>query len=115
MPSVILSTLEDQKVGQPLTLKCDVTIVRGITNELVVVWSSDGLELKRTEGINVSSVTQNSVLYVDLFTISLLSTADEDRTYKCTVVVTTPTPVLATDSVILNVTGKHIINNCAIS
>jgi len=79
--------------------------VRGITSKIDVVWSSDGLELKRTEIITVSLLTNDSVLYTDIYIISQLSTADEDRTYECTAIVDTPSPVMATDGIILNVTG----------
>jgi len=68
-----------------------------------IVWSSDGLELKRTE--KISLLTNDSVLYTDFYTILQLGTADEDRTYECAAIVAAPSPVMAIDDVILNVTG----------
>jgi len=79
--------------------------VRGINSKIDIVWSSDGLELKRIEKITVSLLINDSVLYTDIYTILQLSTADEDRTYECTAIVDTPSPVMATDGVILNVTS----------
>ena len=106
MPSVIVSTLKDQIVGQSLTLKCNITAVRGITSRVDVIWSSDGLELRRTEGINTSSVLIGSVVYINSYTISQISTSDENRTYLCKVLIIASSSVEATNSVILNVTGK---------
>ena len=105
-PLVILSAPEVQVVGQSLTLKCDITTVKGITSRVDVIWGSGDLELKRTEGINISSMSANSLLYTDFYLISQLSTAHEDTSYKCTVVITGPSPAMATDDVLLNVTGK---------
>ena len=106
MPSVIVSTLKDQIVGQLLTLKCNITAVRGITSRVDVIWSSDGLELRQTEGINAISVLIGSVVYINSYTISQISTSDENRTYLCKVLIIASSSVEATNSVTLNVTGK---------
>ena len=106
MPSVIVSTLKDQIVGQPLILKCNITAVRGITSRVDITWSSDGLELKRTEGVNTSSLTSNSAFYTDLYEITQLSTVDEDKTYECEVLVTATLSVMGTNNITLDVTGK---------
>ena len=96
-------------VGQSLLLKCDITTVRGITSRIDIVWSSDGLELKRTDRINMSSMTNYSILYTDMYVISQLSTADEERTYDCTAVITEQSStVMATDSMALNVTSMLV-------
>ena len=74
-----------QTVGQSLTLQCEVTTVRGITSRVDIVWNSDGTELQRMN--NVSSTTMNnSLVYTDSYTISQLSTTDEDRVIECEVV-----------------------------
>ena len=96
-------------VGQSLLLKCDITTARGITSRIDIVWSSDGLELQRTDRINMSSMTNNSMLYTDMYVISQLSTADEERTYDCTAVITEQSStVMATDSVALNITSMSV-------
>jgi len=94
-----------QIVGESLTLECNVTTVRGITSTVDIIWSSDGRELVRMEGVNVSSTTDNSVAYTDSYSISQLSTTDDGREYQCEVVINTSPPVTANDSVILNVMG----------
>ena len=92
-------------MGQSLTLRCNITTVRGVTSRVDAVWSSNGLELKRTRGITASSITSNSMLYKASYTIGRLSTADENRSYRCKALIATSSPVTATNSVILNVTG----------
>ena len=109
IPSVAINILNNQMVGQALMLKCDVTTVRGITSRVDIIWSSNGVELNFIEGVNISSVTNDSVLFTNAYVISQLSTADENREYQCQVSIDTESPALTTDVVILNVIGKHII------
>ena len=71
-----------------------------------IIWNSDGTELKRTGGLNDGSIVNDSVLYTDIYTIPQLSTLDEARVVTCDVLINTISPVMATDSVTLNVTGK---------
>ena len=95
-----------QTVGQSLTLQCEVTTVRGITSSVDIVWSSGGTELERTN--NVSSTTMdNSLVYTDSYTISQLSTTDEGRVIQCEVVINASPPVMVSDSITLDVTGKY--------
>ena len=94
-------------MGQSLKLNCNVTAVRGITSRVDIVWSSEGLELQRTNEVNVSSMTSYLVLYTNSYNILQLSTADEDKTYECTILIISTLPVMATNNITLNVTGKH--------
>jgi len=82
-----------------------VTTVRGITRRVDIVWSSDGRELERMEGVNVSSMSDNSVVYTNSYNISQLSTTDDGREYQCEVMINTSPPVMANDSVRLDVMG----------
>jgi len=104
-PNVTVTAPNTQIVGQSLTLECSVTTVRGITSTVDIIWSSDGTELKRMEGVNVSSITDNSVVYTDTYNISQLSTTDDGREYQCDVVINTSLLVMANDSVTLDVMG----------
>ena len=106
VPSITLNTLNNQTVGQSLTLECTVTTVRGITSRMNIVWSSDDLELSIVKGINTSSLMNGSVLFTDVYVIPQLSTADENREYLCEVSIDTDPSVTANDSIMLNVTGK---------
>ena len=105
-PSVVINAPTIQIVGQSLVLKCDVTTVKGITSSVNVIWSRDRISLKRTEGIAVSSVTRQSLLYKDAYSITQLSTADENKMYWCMAVIAGSSSVRTTESVMLNVTSK---------
>ena len=95
-----------QTVGRSLTLQCKVTTVRGITSRVDIAWSdNDNTELERMD--NVSSTTMgNSLVYTDSYTISQLSTTDDGRTIQCEVVINASPPVMASDSITLNVASK---------
>jgi len=101
----MVTPLNTQIVGQLLTLECSVLTVRGIISRVDIIWSSDGRELERMEGVNVSSTTDNSVLYTDTYNISQLNTMDEDRMFQCEAVFNTSPSIMANNSVTLDVMG----------
>ena len=70
------------------------------------MWSSNGIELKRIEGVNSSSTSNNSLVYTASYEILQLSTYDDAREYLCEVFVNPVPSVMANASIILNVTGK---------
>ena len=107
MPSISINILNNQTVGQSLTMESTITTVRGITSRVDIVWSSDGLMLKRIEGINHTSTSNNLIIYTDTYTISQLNTSDEGRNIQCDTFINAIPPVTASDSVSLNVTGKY--------
>ena len=104
-PNVTITAPNTQIVSQSLTLECSVTTVRGITSRVDIIWSSDGTQLERMEGVNVISTTGNSVVYTDTYNISQLNTTNDGREYQCEVVINTSPPVMADDSVTLDVMG----------
>ena len=84
--------------------------MRGITSRVDIVWSS-GVELERMN--NVSSTTMgSSLVYTDYYTISQLSTTDDDRVIQCEGVINANIPVMANDIITLDVTGECINFNC---
>ena len=101
-----ISNNQLQVVGQSLTLESTVTTVRGITSRLDIVWSRDGFELDRVEGLNQSSTINDSVLYTKFYIIAQLNTLDEARIFMCDIIINTISPITAADSVTLRVTGK---------
>ena len=106
-PTVNVTRFDTQIVGQSLTLQCNVTTVRGITSRVDIVWSTGGTELDRMD--NVSSTTiGDSLVYTDFYTISLLSTDDEGRAYQCEVVINASPPVMASNTITLDVTGEYM-------
>ena len=107
-PSISINILNNQTVGQSLTLESTVTTVRGITSRVDIVWSSSGLMLKRIEGFNHTSTSTNTVIYTDIYTIPQLNTSDEGRNLQCDIYINGILLVTASDSVTLNVTGKYL-------
>ena len=126
-PSIEIIALNNQTVGQSLTLESTITTVRGITSRVDVVWSSNGVELKRINNIsmNLASFTVNdSKVYEDTFNVPLLSTSDAGRVFQCEIIITTISTVIVTASniTLLDVTGKCCLhkvmksdNTCLIS
>ena len=104
-PSIIATASNTQTVGQPLTLQCEVTTVRGITSRVDIVWSSGGMELNRTNNVSSARVG-NSLVYTDSYTITQLSTTDEGRVIQCEVVINASPSVMDSDSITLDVTGE---------
>ena len=103
-PTVSVTSLNTQTVGQSITLQCEVTTVRGITSRVDIVWSSDGTELARKN--NVSSTTMdNSLVYTDSYTISQLSTTDDGRVIQCEVVINISPLIMSTSNIILSASG----------
>ena len=109
-----VNIVNNQTVGQSLTLESTVTTVRGITSRVDIVWSSNGLMLKLTEGFNHTSTSNNSVIYTDIYTIPQLNTSDEGRIIQCDTFINAVSTVTASDSVTLNVTGKYLQSNFAL-
>ena len=109
-PVIIMNAHSSQIVSKPLTLDCNITTVRGITSRVDIVWSSNGLELRKIEGI-VSNLTQdNSVIYMDSYTIPQLGTVDEGRTHQCGIIINQAIPIIVNGAITLDVTGELLHN-----
>ena len=96
-------------VGQPFSLECIITTVRGVNSQINIIWSkvSNGEELKR-ENVSAYMIVNSSVMYRDYLNISQLTTDDNGETYRCEVIINTSPPVKASDSYTLYVTGKNL-------
>ena len=107
VPSVEIFALSNQTVGQSLTLESIITTVRGITSRMDIVWSSNGVELRRINNANISFTVNDSEQYQDSLNIPLLSTSDDGRVFQCELIImTTPSIIVATNNITLDVTGK---------
>ena len=104
-PSAMLVVPDSQIVGQSLSLEFVMTTVRGISSSIDIIWTADGVEIKRTLGASISSLTGNSTLYRDFYNISLLTTAEEGRVYQCEGVINTTPNLTAKSSTTLDVDG----------
>ena len=79
--------------------------MRGITSRVDIVWSSGGTVLQRMNNVS-STMMSNSLVYINSYTISQLSTTDDERVIQCEVVINTSPLVMAGNSISLNVIGK---------
>ena len=95
-----------QIVGQSLMLECRVTTVRGITSRRDIEWTTDNTILQRTEGVNITFTTNDSIVYKDIYIITQVSTFDDGRVYQCKMIINTNPQMMATDTITLDVTGK---------
>ena len=82
--------------------------MRGISSRVDIVWTSDGTELERMNNMS-SNTTGNSLVYTDSYTISQLSTTDDDRVIKCEVVINASPSVMASNSITLDVNGECVL------
>ena len=98
--------LNPQELGQRVILECNVSAVRGITSRVDILWKKDDAYLTTIQGLNASFFSDGRAFYMDTYHISQLNTSDDGTVYQCEVVINTNPPIMATDTVIFNVTGK---------
>ena len=106
-PTVMITASTSQIVGQPLVLTCSGNIIRGIISEVDIVWKSNGSELSRSNGIDLTP-TENgaSLAYMNTYNIAQLNTYYKDKHYYCELVINTRPAVVVNSSILLNVTSK---------
>ena len=104
----IIVAHDDILVGQPFSLECIITTVRGINSQVNIIWSkgSDNEELKR-ENVSTNVTMFSSVMYRDYLNIPQITTDDDNETYRCEVIINSSSPVTASDSYTLHVIGKN--------
>ena len=105
-PTVNVTALNTQTVGQSLTLQCEVTTVRGITSRVDIVWSSNDIVLRRIND-TIATTMDNSLVYTDSYNISQLSTTDDGRVISCEVVINTNTSLMVSNNFTLSVDGEY--------
>ena len=105
---MVLQAPINQTVSQSLTLQCDISTVRGITSRVDIVWSSNGVELKRIKEAVANSTHNNTEFYTDIYGIPLLSTTDDYRVIQCEMVIMTTPSIVVADNVTLDVNGTYV-------
>ena len=107
-PNVSVTAPSPQRVGQQLTLSCQVTVVRGITSRVDIIWRSGNGTVLRIANDTSSTIISSSMQYTDNYNIPrVLNTTDDGAQYQCEAVInTSPSIIMATDSITLEVTGK---------
>ena len=108
-----MTAVNTQTVGQSLTLQCNVITVRGITSRVDIVWSSGGTVLERMN--DTTATTDNSLVYIDSYTISPLNTTDEGRVIQCEGIIQATQSQSNTNTLTLDVTGKCVLFNTSIN
>ena len=91
-------------IGDPLTLHCTVTAVRGISSSVDLVWTTGGRVVRRVDNIT-ADIKNLYAIYTDSFEISSLSAIDNGREYQCTAVINRYQPVYSSDEITLIFTG----------
>ena len=86
-PTVRVTALGNQIVGDPLSLRCDVTTVFNVGN-VDIIWKINGVEVNRT---NVEKDPMSNVsltLYTDFYnSTKLLQLSDNNTIYQCQAVI----------------------------
>ena len=82
-----------------------MTTVRGITSRVNFIWSSDGTILQEEEMNIQDFILLNLNMYSSTYTISQLSTNDDDKMYQCKVVIDASPSIVEYSNVTLDVTG----------
>ena len=95
----------NQNIGDPISLRCDVNTVRGITSSSIdVVWMTDGGELRK-EHLNT---TGNKTEYTDYYNDSRkLDLMDDNTVYWCQVFVNGR--LVKNGNMTLKLTGKKFL------
>ena len=106
----MVTTLNEQIVGQPLMLECAMSAPRGISSRVDVVWSRDGLEVEHIADISSNFSSSEVVVYTNIYTIPLLDTYDDDIVYECEVIINSSPLFKIKDNVTLHV---YSMNNHA--
>ena len=109
----MVTTLNEQIVGQPLMLECAMSTPRGIDSRVDIVWTRDGVELERINDISSNFSSPEVVVYTIIYTIPLLGTYDDDVVYECEVIINSSPLLEIAQNVTLDVTGMCVLNYCS--
>ena len=100
-------TLDNITIGDPLTLDCTVTAVRGISTSVDIIWTAGPGDEVISRVYNITaSVEDDNATYTDSFEISSLSFIDNGREYQCIVVINASQPVNGSDQISVIFPGK---------
>ena len=103
--NVMVETLNEEIVGQPLMLECAMSTPRGIISTVDVAWSRDGVDLEYIENISSNFSSPEVVVYTNIYTIPLLGTYDDDIVYECEVIINSNPLFKIRDNETLDVIG----------
>ena len=104
-------TLENISIGDPLTLDCTVSTVRGISSQadVSIIWSTGNEIIRRA--VNVMADVKNySTIYTDSLEIASLSATDNGRAYVCTVLINSSQVLFNVDVLTLIFPGELTVS-----
>ena len=104
-PVVLVTTLDDQVLGDPLTLDCTVIAVIGISSAVDIIWSVDGRTVRRVNDTS-ATIRNNSAIYTDSLVLPELTVLDNGRNYQCRVLINKSPPVIFVGSMMLDFPSK---------
>ena len=90
-------TLENITIGDPLTLHCIVTAVRGISSSVDIIWTTEGRVVRRVDNIT-PDIKNDTAIYTDSFKL-LPSSAIDNGEYQCIVVINASQTIINRDQV----------------
>ena len=109
----MVTTLNEQIVGQPLMLECAMSTPRGINSRVDIVWTRDDVEIEWTNDVSSNFSSPEVVVYTNIYTIPLLGTYDDDVVYECEVIINSSPLLEIAQNVTLDVTGTCVLNYCS--
>ena len=107
--NVMVTTLNEQIVGQPLMLECTMSTPRGINSRVDIVWTRDGVEFERINDVSSNFSSPEVAVYTNIYTIPLLGTYDDDVVYECEVIINSSPLFRTKDNVTLDVKGMYVL------
>ena len=108
-PIILVTTLDDQVLGDPLSLDCTVTTVIGISSAVDITWSVGDKIVRRVNSIS-ASISNNSAVYADTLALPELTALDNGRTYQCTVQINKNPSVKLSRNLMLDFSGKICVS-----
>ena len=94
----------NQTVGNPLSLECNINIVRGITSNVNILWMADNKESRKDMG----NVTENITAYTYYYNNSKKLTLNDNNTvYSCNIFINSTQSITVTANVTLYVIGEY--------
>ena len=79
--------------------------MRGIISDVDIVWRRDNTIVRNATRVTPTTTVDNLLVYEDLYTILQLNISDNNAVYECRIVVRSYPRTVATDTIILDVTG----------
>ena len=99
-------------IYQPLMLQCIATVVRGNTNVVDIIWTTNNTQVRRVNNVTASSNINSLSIYNDLFIIPSLNLSDIGSVYECEVLINSVSPTAAKRNFIIPIPGISTDRMC---